>query len=238
MLWYKAWLETRARFLIALLGILCLCSYSVLHGELQAEHWVNRSYYNYVLSEGCALLAVMWVLAVTLLMMGGLVREHALGSASFTLGLPVSRRRLMAVRIGMGALQASTIALIPTGAMYLIARIWGGAFFISQIWFHLVLLLTGGAVFFAIALLASSIVGGEYTAPIVAFGVLMVISATLGNNTMRPFSPLAFTIGTEYFDTNSNLLVGPIPWLKAVEWLCLAAFLAWIALRFTEQRDF
>ena len=55
----------RARFLIALLGILCLCSYSVLHGELQAEHWVNRSYYNYVLSEGCALLAVMWVLAVT-----------------------------------------------------------------------------------------------------------------------------------------------------------------------------
>ena len=69
MLWYKAWLETRARFLIALLGILCLCSYSVLHGELQAEPWVDLSYYNYVLSDGYGLLAVMWVLAVTLLMM-------------------------------------------------------------------------------------------------------------------------------------------------------------------------
>ena len=41
MLWYKAWLETRTRFLIALLGILCLCSYSVLNGERQAQPWVN-----------------------------------------------------------------------------------------------------------------------------------------------------------------------------------------------------
>src|SRR5450756_1258423 len=174
MLWYKAWLETRARFLIALLGILCLCSYSVLHGERQAAPWVGRSYYNYVLSEGHGLLAVMWVLAVMLLMMGGLLREQSLGSATFTLGLPVSRRQLMAARIGMGVLQASTIALIPSGTMYLIARASGKAFSLSQTWFHLVILLTGGAVFFAIALLASSIVEGEYTAPVVAFGILLV----------------------------------------------------------------
>lgn len=238
MLWYRAWLETRTRFLIALLGILCLCSYSVLHGERQAESWSGISYYNYVLSNAYAMLSVMWLLAVILLMMGGLLRERSHGCALFTLGLPVSRRRLMEVRIGMGALQAGAIAIIPSVAMYLTARTWGKAFSISQIWFHLLLLLTGGAVFFAIALLASSIVAGEYTAPVVAFGILMVISAAFGDKKMRPFSPLAFTIGTEYFDTGSNLLVGPVPWLEAAAWLCLAALLVWIAVRLIEQRDF
>jgi ABC-2 type transport system permease protein len=238
MLWYKAWLETRARFLISLFGILFLCSYSVMHGEQQAEPWTLRSYYNYVLTEGYGLLVVMWVFAVTLLMMGGLLREHALGSASFTLGLPVSRRRLTIVRVGVGALQASVIAIIPSSAMYLIAGIWGKPFSLSQNLFHLILLLTGGAFFFAVALLVSSLVPGEYTAPVVAFGILLLISATLGDQKTRLFSPLAFMMGTEYFDRNSNLLVGPFPWIEAAIWLCLAALLTWIALRVTDQREF
>ncbi len=238
MLWFKAWLETRGRFLISLFGILSLCSYSVLHGERQAIPQTLRSYYNYVLADGYGLLAVMWVLAVTLLMMGGLLREHALGSASFTLALPVSRRRLMIVRISVGALQAGMVAILPAVAMSLIARIWSGSFSASQSLFHLVLLLTGGAVFFAIALLVSSLVSGEYTAPVVAFGVLLLISATLGDQKTRQFSPLAFMLGTEYFDRHSNLLVGPIPWMEAGIWLCLAALLIWIAVRLIDQREF
>ncbi len=238
MLWYKVWLETRARFLISLFGILSLCSYSVLHGEQQGAPWAARSYYNYVVSEGYGLLSVMWVLAVTLLMMGGLLREHALGSASFTLGLPVSRRRLMIIRIGVGVLQAIIIAILPSFAMWQIASIWHEPFSASQVLFHLVLLLTGGAVFFAIALLVSSLVPGEYTAPVVAFGVLLLISSTLGDPKTRLFSPLAFTIGTEYYDPQSNLLVGPIPWIEAAIWLCLAALLTWTAVRIIDQREF
>jgi hypothetical protein len=144
----------------------------------------------------------------------------------------------MAVRIGMGALQASTIAIIPSCTMYLIAKAWGEAFSFSQTWFHLVLLLTGGALFFAIALLASSTISGEYTSPVVAFGILMLISATLGEKKLRLFSPLAFTLGTEYFDPHTNLLVGPIPWLEAGVWLCLAALLTWSAVRIVDRRDF
>jgi hypothetical protein len=33
MLWYKAWLETRTRFLIALLGITVLCSLMVYEND-------------------------------------------------------------------------------------------------------------------------------------------------------------------------------------------------------------
>jgi ABC-2 type transport system permease protein len=238
MLWYKAWLETRTRFLISLCGILVLCSLSVLHGERQAEPWTPRSYHNYVLSDGYGMLAIMCVLSVTLLMMGGLLREQAVGSASFTLGLPVSRRRLMFVRIGVGALQASVIALVPAVAMYLIASVCSAPFSASQNLFRLVLLLTGGAVFFAIAILVSSLVPGEYTPPIVAFGILLFTSATLGDQKTRLFSPLAFMIGSEYLDHQSSLLVGPIPWIGAALWLCLATLLTWIAVRIIERRDF
>jgi len=138
MLWYKTWLETRTRFLISLFGILVLCSFSVLHGELQAEAWSGRDYHNYVLSEGYGMLAILCMLSVTLLMMGGLLRERALGSASFTLGFPVSRRRLMLVRTGLGALQATVIAILPAAAMYLIASICSAPFSAFQSLFRLI----------------------------------------------------------------------------------------------------
>lgn len=236
MLWFKAWLETRARFLISLVGISILCSFSVFHGERQAEPWVDRSYYNYVLSEGHALLVVAWALAVTLLMMGGLLREQALGSASFTLALPVSRQRLMAIRVAMGVFQALSLAVVPWCAMYLIAAIIGKTHSPSQAAFHFLLLLSGGAMFFAIALLVSSVVTGEYTAPVVSFGILLVITTLSGRNARR-FSPLAFMNGTEYLDRHTYLLVGHYPWLESVIWLCVAAFLTWIAVRTISRRD-
>src|SRR6266496_1216778 len=103
MLWYKAWLETRSRFLISLAGIVVLCSYIVYHGDREALPSTKLSYYYHVLHGGHVALCTMWVAAVTLLMMGGLLREKAVGASSFTLSLPVSRRQLMAVRICVGA---------------------------------------------------------------------------------------------------------------------------------------
>jgi len=171
-------------------------------------------------------------------MMGGLLREHALGSASFTLGLPVSRRRLMMVRAGVGAFEAGVIAIIPACAMHLIASIWGKPFSLSQNSFHLVLLLVGGTFFFAIAFFVSSLVPGEYTAPVVALGVLVLISAMLDDQKMRLFSPLAFMMGSEHVDHSSGLLVGPIPWVGGALWVCLAALLTWIAVRVIDQKEF
>ncbi len=86
MLWYKAWLETRSRFLIALVGAVALCSRLVVV-------FLNKGAPNQlsqVLHATHETLAAVWLLAVTLIMMGGLLRERAVGSSSFTLSLPVS----------------------------------------------------------------------------------------------------------------------------------------------------
>ncbi len=48
MLWYKAWLETRSRFLISLIGMVVLCSVLVFHGDRHVIYDVKPDYYNYV----------------------------------------------------------------------------------------------------------------------------------------------------------------------------------------------
>ena len=182
MLWFRAWMETRARFLISLLGIVALCSYSVFHGDREALSYTKIDYYYAVLHFGHSLLATMWVVAVTLLTMGGLLREKAVGTSSFTLALPVSRGRLMGVRIAVGMIQAMVLVMVPWSAMFLIGGFFGKTHSISQAWFHIVLLAGGGLLFFAIALLVSSLVEGEYTAPIVSYGIVIAIAVALSDD--------------------------------------------------------
>lgn len=238
MLWYKAWLETRARFLVMFIGVTILCSTLVWRGELRSESWSGTAYYNYVLHSNQGMLALIWILAVSMLMMGGLLRENASGAASFTLALPVSRHRLMGLRIGMGVLQALALAIIPSGCMYGVAHFTGKAYGPSQFGFHLLLLLSGGSVFFGLAVFVSSLIEGEYTAPAVTLGVGIVILMGLGDGQFKPFNPVEFMLGSAYFDRHSNLLVGAFPWPTACVWLSLSAALLFVATRAISRRDF
>jgi ABC-type transport system involved in multi-copper enzyme maturation permease subunit len=239
VLWYKAWLETRSRFLISLFGIAALCSYNVFHEDrLLPLDYPRLAYYYRVLHGGHLILAPMWVLAVTLLMMGGLVREKAIGVSSFTLALPVSRTRLMSVRISVGLIQAMALAILPWSAMFLVANLTGRAHSIAQAGFHLVLLAGGGLVFFALALLISSLVEGEYTAPMVSYGILIALAVAIGRGFLRPYSPWEFIMGEEYIDIHTFLLVGPIPWLHLAVSILLAALLTAISVKAIQRREF
>ncbi len=80
MLWYKAWLETRMRFVIAL--VLCVAVRSELMISLPR---LGSSKVDVVGLHGIpyALLFV-WIIGTTLIMMGGLLSEKTIGSSSFT----------------------------------------------------------------------------------------------------------------------------------------------------------
>jgi ABC-2 type transport system permease protein len=238
MLWYKAWLETRARFLIALLGISALCSLSVFHGMQQKLPYTKASYYYVVIHEGHATLALLWVVAVTLLMMGGLLREKAAGASSFTLALPVSRAQLMGVRISLGLIQSIALAIVPWAAMFLIASLAGWAPSMSQVWFRLALLAGGGLVFFAMALLISSMVEGEYTAPLVSFGMAIAPVIGFGRESLRAYNPFEFITGEQYLDRQTMLLVGPIPWVHIGGSMLLALLLVAVSMKVIERREF
>jgi ABC-2 type transport system permease protein len=238
MLWYKAWLETRSRFLISLIGMVVLCSVLVFHGDRNVIYDVKPDYYNYVFFVSNSILVMMWVLAVTLTMMGGLLREKAIGSSAFTLALPVSRTRLMMVRIATGLIQAVALAVLPWIAIFSVGSIFGKTHSISQAAFYLVLLLGGGVLFFAIAVLVSSLISGEYTAPVVSFGAVIVIAVGLSTAALRPYSPWTFMTGSGYLNRQTNLLTWPIPWFQTAIYILLAVLLLAISLRLTQRHEF
>jgi ABC-2 type transport system permease protein len=238
VLWYKTWLETRVRFVICLVGMTVLCWYPV-HDDI---HWAQPEttlrYYYASVHSGHGMLGALWLVAVIFLVMGGLLREKAVGAAAFTLALPFSRARLMGVRIATGMMEAIVLILVPSAAICMEADMFGKPYPMPQVWFHLVLLISGGMVPFVIALLIASLVEGEYTAPLVSFGVLIGAIYLLGDQEVQKFNPYRFMAGTDYFDRTTGLLVGPIPWTKAGVFLLLAALLSVASVKAIEMRDF
>jgi ABC-2 type transport system permease protein len=218
--------------------MVALCSVFVLHGDRDAIYDVPADYYNYVFFAGHQILVMMWALAVTLIMMGGLLREKATGSSAFTLALPVSRTRLVMVRICMGLAQAVVLAIVPWTAMFTVGSIFGKTHSVSQAAFYLVLLLGGGLVFFAMAVLISSLISGEYTAPVISFGAVIVTAVALSSAALRRYNPWEFMTGLEYLNRHTNVLVLPVPWLQAAIYIFLAALLLALSVRVIQQREF
>lgn len=233
MLWYKAWLETRSRFLIALVGSVALCSRMVVIFLRNGA----PSQLSQVLHATHETLAAVWLLAVTLIMMGGLLREKAAGSSWFTLSLPVSRLRLMSVRIGMGLMEAILLAILPWIAMLIAAKVADKTHFISQASIHVFLLLGGGVLFLAASFLISSFVEGEYTAPIVSCGAIIMLAYVLSGDKLRPYSPWAFMLGSEYFHWRTAQLA-PISWGFAGGFVAIAALMALVSIKVIQRRDF
>lgn len=238
MLWYKAWLETRLRFLICLAGITGLCSYNVFQMDYRLPSPVNLAYYYATLHFTNSRLAIIWLLAINFITMGGLLREKAVGAASFTLALPFSRARLTGVRIAVSVTEAAALLVIPWIAMFVVDGTVGKAHSIPQALFHLVLLTGGGMLPYAIALLASSIVEGEYMAPIVSFGVIVVISLNLDSPGLRQYNPMNLMTGGKYYDAHAGLLIGSVPWLQISIYALLAAVLVAASVKAIQMREF
>jgi ABC-2 type transport system permease protein len=239
MLWYKAWLETRSRFLVALIGATALCAsvvYQLDQGEKKGLVWRARpDTLPAGLLEGHSFLVLIWLIAVTLLMMGGLLRERSNGAASFTLALPVSRLKLMGVRIGVGLAQAFALAVVPWSVMFFVQGIVGKTHSFPQAVFHVALLMTGGMVFFGIALLISSLIDGEYTAPSACFVVIIALAHALdGKNGYNPWDSI---LGFGYLKINSSQFLASFPWHQAAVFVLIGVALTLMSIKVIQRRD-
>src|SRR5256885_10365098 len=124
MLWYKAWLDTRWRFLVGL-GLLLISACGVVFTYPQVARVLtvepsidtsrelgrrikegielSRTYRGYVWSQWFRQnLPQIWTI-VAIMVGSGSVLSHGLrGGALFTLSMPASRNRLLAVRAAAG----------------------------------------------------------------------------------------------------------------------------------------
>ncbi len=236
MLWYKAWLETRSRFLTSLATLTIFCAVFVHHaqGLLRPELPAD---YNRLLFVTQQFVVIMWILAVVLLGMGGIVREKSSGTSSFTLSLPVSRTRLLGIRVGTGVLEATALGIVPWTTVYLVSSLAGMPILISQVGFYVSLLLGGGLAYFAMAILVSSLVEGEYTAPAVAFGVVL-LTAIVFDAWLRPFNLWRLVTGDFYIDRHTYLLSSHFPWMGTFTSLFAAALMLLTSVQVIRRREF
>jgi ABC-type transport system involved in multi-copper enzyme maturation permease subunit len=247
VLWYKAWLETRSRFLTSLATLTIFCAVFVHHalsvtpgnsgfsqGLLRSE-WKAGFYRLLFVSQ--QYVVIMWVLAAVLLGMGGIVREKATGTSSLTLSLPVSRARLLGVRVGVGVLEAIALGVVPWSAIFVVSSLARMPILISQVEFYVMLLVGGGLAYFAMGVLVSSLVEGEYTAPAVAFGMVL-LSAIMFDAWLRPFNLWRLVTGDFYVDRHTYLLVGDFPWRGTLVSVLAAAMMLLASLKVIQKREF
>jgi hypothetical protein len=179
MLWHKAWLETRWRFLIGLallaisaLGIvltypqvvrlLALAPQVDLGGELGrrvAESVaLSSTYRGYIWSQ--FLMESMprnWTVFAALLGSGGLLVQSAGKGGLFTLSLPASRNRLLLVRAATSLAELFVLAMVPCLLLPLLSPAVGQTYGIGDALIHGLALFIGGSVFFSLAFYCSTL---------------------------------------------------------------------------------
>lgn len=179
MLWYKAWLETRWRFIIGLAALLALVSVTVLGYPkfmelLRIVPQVDpNSPMGRMIGEGMALASTFegfiwsqwflkqlpqtWTFFAALLGAGGLLAQTQRGEGLFTLSLPVSRFHLVGVRAATCLAQLFVLAVVPSLMIPVLAPAVGHTYSFTDAIVHALCLFTAGSVFFSLSFLLSTI---------------------------------------------------------------------------------
>lgn len=181
MLLYKAWLESRTRFLLSFLAMAGLSIVFVYFNHdvrtVVTDHDVSYAEYIW---EGIfkGQLRSIYVVLALLLGMGGLDRERENGTVGYTLALPVSRWRFIAARGIGGAIETTVLAFLPAILVPALSPCvhefysWGQAFQFGFLWS------IGGALIFTMGFLASVLFSGEYSSAMAAVILLFAYSIT------------------------------------------------------------
>jgi len=244
MLWYKAWLESQTRFFLGALTIAGLCAGFVLfHRDGVRMFDRPPTYLEYIwelVYKGY--LRELFLLLALLLGVGGLLRERDFGTAGFTLVLPVSRLRLVWVRAGLGLVEVVALSLLPALLIPALSSLTGQWYPWSQALQFAALWAVGGALMFMVGFLASSLFGGEYTAPVVGLLTWFVYSVVADLPSFERHSmdvnDIMSGVGMRYLQPSGALLVGPLPWNTLGVVLLIVLSLAALAGRITQHQDF
>src|SRR6266853_1713450 len=181
MLWYKAWLESRVRFLAsgAVLGAYCVSFVQqarhnfppIMEPTVPYSGYIWRGVYNGIDTLAFVIVAVM-------LGLGGLQRERGLGSAGFTLALPATRLRLLMPRAAVALLEMTSLAAIPVIVVPWLSASIGREYPVAQAVQFAALFVVTGAVWVSAGFFWSSVFTGEHTGTIACL-LTPILYATL-----------------------------------------------------------
>jgi ABC-2 type transport system permease protein len=256
MLWYRAWLETRARWIACAVAVAGVAAFFVVlhpwvvhqwardaveHPEWRDPAWLHRASRDYPFFLWhflfADLLQKVWVICVVLLGAGGLSREAAAGTAGFTLSLPVSRRALFAVRAGIGVIEALALAAVAAVTIIAASVVTGQPYPAPHALGHAAVMAFGGMLFLALSLFLSTAMEGEQTPTLWALAAVGLMYFLVAPHQDGAPAPLVVRI-VDAGGVMAGSPDGPPSWAGLVVCMAIAGAALWGAARITETRDF
>jgi ABC-type transport system involved in multi-copper enzyme maturation permease subunit len=186
----------------------------------------------------------LFIILVMILGLGGLRREGPIGTAAYTLSLPVTRTRLLGARAAAGLLQVIILSFLPAMLLPTLSPLLARQHYPqSQALQFGLLFMTWSAVAFGAGFLWSSLFAGEFTgtalcviSPVV-YRILITASSALQN--YPSFNYANFMSGMPYIQSPVKVLIDqPLPWTTFLVLATVSFALITFAARLTRQQDF
>ena len=255
MLWYKSWLETRWRFLIGLALLIVSATGTVLvyprvAGILAAPPKVDvsgeigrrvmeaielsRDYRGYVWSQWFRQnMPQMWVLFAVLIGTGGLLSQGSGGGALFTLSLPITRQRLLAIRAATGLAELVVMAFVPSLFVTMFSPAIGQSYSLGDALVHSACLFIAGTTFFSLAFLLSTVFADIWRPALLAclVAAALAVTAEVVREFWR-FSVFRVMTAEIYFRD------GRLPWLGLLASAALSTAMLYAAARNISRQEF
>ena len=252
MLWTKAWIETRVRFLIGVALAVCAAVAAVLTypkvAELIAAVPTNggggllgdrireaaelaKTFRGFVWSNLYVQnLTRLNVLFAAILGTSGIASEQS--GALFTLSLPVSRPRLIGVRAATGLAELFVIAVVPPILLPVLAPAIGQSYEVRTAVAHGVCAFIGVSVFYSLALLLST----SFSDPWRPW--LLSVAAAIGVFLIDSVLRVQFVSIPTVISGETIFRSGSLPWPGLITSAVLSIALCVAAARTFSLRDF
>jgi hypothetical protein len=233
MLWFKAWLEVRWRFaflvgsiLLVWLAPLWVTTTGVHSGVPASRQWM-----------GLQLGSVLLYIFTAIYLAGSGINSQTLytattgfhGSMFFTLSLPVSRRRLLFVRAGLGALLTCILVVIMAGYMLFLRPEATSAL---QALMYMTRAIVCTMAVYALSVLLACVLDEmwQFMAACFFWGVVFVLQSRI--DLVARVSPL------RGMSLISYPLTAPMPWTPVVASLVLTGVLLWISVAVLQRKEY
>ena len=246
MLYYKAWLESRVRFLAAgaVQSLYCLTFIqraridfpSALEPMLPFTVHVWRGIYD-------GLDMVVFVIMAALLGLGGLERERELGSDGFTLGLPLHRVQLLWPRVAVAMLEMAVLAAIPLVVVPWASSSIGREYPVVHAARFAALFAITGTLWVSASVLVSVAFSGSYASLVASLLIPAMCAAVSSGTVLRAhpsLSPFNIMNGARlpFLNRTTALVDGPPPWTALIAFATVSAALLGVAAAVASRKDF
>jgi hypothetical protein len=235
MLWYKGWLETRFRLIFAL-GFMSF-NLAIQYSRLSVpQASVAKGAVLGLLTLSIPFLVVM----ISAVLAGaGIATQPSLmvtkglhGSTLFTLSMPVSRIRLLAVRASVGWLEAAAVIGVICCEIWFVSPLLRTMVTVAEMFQYAGTLIACASAVYFLAVVLATFLDDQWRAwgTMIAAAALWWLSA---HTRMPAFADIFRAMGKD-----SPLIAHTMPWTTIAFSLSLAAVLFFTALKIAQTREY